>query len=276
MPSDHEDKREEIAAQVDPVFKGGPIWRRPAGKIAVIWAIFTAIGVAIGLLAPKHILPPGMSPQFKDAKDTIVFFTVLAAPVAAFVYAIAAYSLLAWRKKGVGDEPPPDAEPLRGSPIAVGLWIGTSVLLVVVLLVWGMAFLASETAPQNNALQVNVTGQQWLWTFSYPGTGVASNQLIVPEGRQVTFNVTSMDVTHGFWPVEMGTQIDANPGFITRITVQPDTLGNFDVRCSQLCGLYHAYMYAHGKVVTPSDFASWLVSHGATQSAATSYALSAK
>jgi cytochrome c oxidase subunit 2 len=88
--------------------------------------------------------------------------------------------------------------------------------------------------------------------------------------------VTSVDVTHGFWPVQFGDQIDANPGFITRITVEPNTLGPFDVRCSQLCGLYHSYMYAPGKVVTPTDFASWLQSQGASTSAATSYALGAK
>jgi len=274
----HEEKREEIAEQVSPWFKGGPIWKRPAFKVGVIWLLMTIVGVAIGLFVPDHILPRIMSPQGKDARDTIVFFTVLAAPVAALVCSVGAYSLLAWRKKANGDQPPVDGPPLRGNPLASSLWVGGSVVLVVILLIWGMGFLASETAPQSNLLQVNVTGQQWLWTFSYPGTGpgkgVESNKLILPEGRQVQFNITGLDVTHGFWPVEFGQQVDANPGFTTRFVVKTEKLGNFDVRCSQLCGLFHAYMYAHGKVVTTSDFTTWLQDNGATAAKATAYAAS--
>jgi cytochrome c oxidase subunit 2 len=276
MSPEQHDKREEIAEEVTPIFKGGPFFKRPAGKILIIWVPMTIIGVLIGIFVPKHILPREMSPQFGDAKATIVFFTVMAAPVAAFVYAVGAYSLIAWRKRGpTSDTPPPDGPPLRGSSLASGIWIGVSVLLVVVLLVWGMGFLASEDSPQTNVLQVNVTGQQWLWTFSYPGTGVTTHQLVLPEGRQIQFNITSLDVTHGFWPVELGTQVDANPGFITHIVVDPNQLGTFDVRCSQLCGLYHAYMYTTGKVVTSAQFTSWLQSEGASTSSVSSYALGA-
>jgi cytochrome c oxidase subunit 2 len=278
MPSDHDEKRAEIADEVTPIFKGGPIWRRPVGKIALVWLFMTAFGVIVGLLLPSHIMPKEMAPQFKDARETVVLFTVLAAPVAALVWATAFYSLIAWRKKksGASDTPPPDGPPLRGNSLVSGLWVGTSVVLVVVLLIWGMAVLASQTAQQSNVLQINVTGQQWLWSYSYPGTGVTTHELVVPLDRQVEFNVTSVDVTHGFWPIEFGTQVDANPGFITRITVQPNKLGPVDVRCSQLCGLYHSYMYTPGRVVTSSNFASWLQSQGASMSSVQSYALGAK
>ena len=57
-----------------------------------------------------------------------------------------------------------------------------------------------------------MTGQQWLWSFSYPGTHVQSNELYLPVNREVEFRVTSEDVTHGFWIVNMGVQVDANPG----------------------------------------------------------------
>ncbi len=107
-----------------------------------------------------------------------------------------------------------------------------------------------------------MTGQQWLWTFSYPGTGVESRSLVLPVNRPVEFNVTSVDVTHGFWPAALGVQVDANPEETTVIRTTPDKLGNFEVRCSQLCGLYHAFMDASGPVVTPASFAKWLQSQG--------------
>ncbi len=268
MSTSHEEqKREEISEQIDPFFKGGPIYRRPIFKIGIIWAIFTIIGILIALLLPQHIMPTNQSHEFSDVMNTVVLFSILAAPVAAVVWAIAAYSLVAWRKRMPDyNEPPPDGAPLRGNTVAISAWLGISVFLVIVLLVWGMTVLGSQNQAQANTIRVNVTGQQWLWNFSYPGTGVSSNVLELPENTTVIFQVTSQDVTHGFWPVELGTQIDANPGFITYIQATPDKLGRFDVRCSQLCGLYHSYMYTHGEVVTPSQFKSWLRSQGASSS----------
>jgi cytochrome c oxidase subunit 2 len=113
-----------------------------------------------------------------------------------------------------------------------------------------------------------VTGQQWLWTFSYPGTGVESRSLVLPVNRPVEFNVTSVDVTHGFWPAALGVQVDANPNVTTVIRTTPNKLGGFTVRCSQLCGLYHSEMYAPGSVVTSGQFSAWLQKQGATPSTA--------
>jgi cytochrome c oxidase subunit 2 len=115
---------------------------------------------------------------------------------------------------------------------------------------------------------VDVTAQQWLWTFSYPGTGVESRSLVLPVNRPVEFNVTSLDVTHGFWPAALGVQVDANPDVTTVVRSTPNSLGNFTVRCSQLCGLYHSFMYAGGSVVSPAKFSTWLQSEGATPATA--------
>ncbi len=231
--------------------------------------MFTVIGVLIGVYAPHHLLPVLHSPEGGDVWATVVVFTVLAAPVAALVYAIAFYSLFAWRHRSNDpDEPPPDAEPQRGNgPITV-IWLTVSTLLVVVLLFWGITVWSAQQVVHPNALQVNVTGQQWLWTYSYPGTGVETRTLELPVNRPVQFNVTSVDVTHGFWPAALGVQVDANPNVVTVIRTTPNTLGSFIVQCSQLCGLYHAFMNNNGDVVTTQQFDSWLQSNGATPTAA--------
>ena len=197
---------------------------------------------------------------------TIVFFTVLAAPVAALVYAISFYSLIAWRHKGEDpDVPPPDAEPQRENGPMTVLWLVVSTFLVVVLLFWGITVWSAQQIVHPNALQVNVTGQQWLWTYSYPGTGVETRNLELPLNRPVQFNITSKDVTHGFWPAVLGVQVDANPNVTTVIRTTPNKLGGFTVQCSQLCGLYHAFMNNKAAVVTPAQFATWLQTNGANR-----------
>jgi cytochrome c oxidase subunit 2 len=264
----HESYYQEAKDIEQAMFSGKPFFSRAGGKIFVIWLAMTAVGVLIGIFAPHHLLQALHSKEGTDVWQTMVFFTILAAPVAAFVYGVAAYSLIAWRHRGNQDEPPEDGPPMRGNGPATILWLGLSAVLVVVLLVWGLSVWSAQQVVHPNALQVDVTGQQWLWTFSYPGTGVESRELVLPVNRPVEFNVTSVDVTHGFWPASLGVQVDANPEVTTVVRTTPNSLGSFTVRCSQLCGLYHSFMYAPGSVVTPTKFSTWLQSQGATPSTA--------
>jgi len=162
---------------------------------------------------------------------------------------------------------------MRGNGPVTVVWLLVSSLLVIVLLVWGLGEFTAEQTPHPNAIQVNVTGQQWLWTFSYPGTGVDSRTLVLPLNRPVQFNVTSVDVTHGFWLPNLGVQIDANPDEVTVIEATPNKLGNFVVRCSQLCGLYHSFMWTSGAVVTAASFSKWLQAEGAPLAKANQEAL---
>ena len=252
--------------EADTILSGKPFFSRPSGKIFLIWLPLTIIGVLIGIYAPHHLLPVLQSPEGGDVFATIVFFTVLAAPVAALVYAISFYSLIAWRHKGEDpDVPPPDAEPQRENGPMTVLWLVVSTFLVVVLLFWGITVWSAQQIVHPNALQVNVTGQQWLWTYSYPGTGVETRNLELPLNRPVQFNITSKDVTHGFWPAVLGVQVDANPNVTTVIRTTPNKLGGFTVQCSQLCGLYHAFLNNKAAVVTPAQFATWLQSNGANR-----------
>ena len=274
----HEGKREEIAKQVDPFFKGGPIWKRPFFGVFIIWSFMTLIGVLIGLFVPDHVLNGSSSSQQDSVKLTIVVFTVIAAPVSAVVYGIAAYSLFKWNKRGSGksDTPPEDGVALRGHGPATVIWLSISVVLVVILLFWGMMVLSSEQTPQGDAIRMQVVGQQWVWTFQYGSTKITSTQLVLPVDRQVVFEVSSKDVTHGFWPVQLGVQVDANPGFSTTIAASPNKLGKFDVRCSQLCGLEHAYMQTTGRVVTEKQFEHWLAQKGASPKAIKLFTTDAK
>jgi cytochrome c oxidase subunit II len=262
-----------ILEQGDSIVAGRPFFSGPAGKIFIIWFLMTTVGVLIGIFAPHHLMPTLLSHEATDVWRTMVLFTILAAPVAALVYAVAAYSLIAWRHRGNQDEPPEDGEPLRGNSTVTAIWLGTSTVLVLVLLAWGLSVYSAEAVTQPHSLQVDVTGQQWLWTFSYPGTGVETRSLVLPINRPVQFNVTSVDITHGFWPVDLGVQVDANPGVVTVIRATPDKLGKFTVRCSQLCGLYHSFMYAPGSVVSTAQFSQWLQSQGASTTTAQATAL---
>ena len=87
---------------------------------------------------------------------------------------------------------------------------------------------------------------------------MSAANLVVPINRPIYFNVTSKDVIHDFWIVELGIKIDANPGAVTNTGVTPTKLGTFNIRCAELCGLHHAYMETTITVVTPEQYDAWI------------------
>ena len=253
----------------DPIPELKPFFSRAGGKIFIIWLAMTAVGVLIGIYAPHHLLPTMLSIQGTKVWQTIVLFTILAAPVAAFVYAVGLYSLIGWRARGFGnsDEPPPDGPSLRGDAPMTALWVGVSAALVIVLLVWGLGeFTAEQTLPSRHppgqchrpavAVDVLLSGRrQRRDPITRPAgqpPGAVQRHLggrdprLLAGGAGRTGRCQSQH-HHG------------HPG-------HPDKLGGFTVRCSQLCGLYHSFMYASGAVVTPQKFAVWLHGHGASAS----------
>ncbi len=238
--------------------------RRDVLHVVGLWALITVAGVLFSIYVPAHLMGPPASGTMREIEATMTAFSIAASPVAAVVWAVALYSLIAWRHRGDGP-PETDGPALRTSRPAAAAWILISSFLCVLLLVWGLAAMGSvaSAGTTGNPMVVNVTGNQWLWTFAYPQQGgVESDQLYLPVNRPVEFHVTSVDVVHSFWIVQMGIKVDANPGEITRTAVVPDKRGTFDIRCAELCGLLHAQMETSAHVVPMAQFHKWLSANG--------------
>jgi len=235
------------------------------GLLPLCWLIVAAMNQSGG---------PASS-IMEDIQQTVFVFTLVSIPITSFVFAVLVYSLFGWKGKG-GDSPPNNDNPaISNNVTAVITWTVSTSLLAGFLVAWGLIELADITADSfgttsvtgqprtEDALVVNVTAQQWVWTFEYPQYDkVASDILYLPKDRPVLFNVTSVDVIHNFWAVELGIKIDANPGAITQTGVTPNKEGVFNVRCAELCGLHHAYMETEIRVMPPDAFNSFMRESG--------------
>lgn len=232
--------------------------------VLYIWAVMTAALVVFSVYVPARLMGPAASPTMRAVENTMTVFTIAASPVAAAVWSVALYSLFAWRHRGT-EQPQTDGPPIRGNTPVTAIWLVLSSLLCVFLLIWGLAAMQSVTAAGAGRLplKIDVTGQQWVWSFSYPDDGkVESDELYLPVDQPVVFHISSKDVIHSFWVVDMGIKVDANPGEITTTSVTPNKLGTFVVRCAELCGLLHADMESTVHVVSKRAFATWLTAHG--------------
>jgi cytochrome c oxidase subunit 2 len=116
------------------------------------------------------------------------------------------------------------------------------------------------------ALRVEVTAQQWAWTFRYAGADgrfdtaddiVTLNELHVPVATPIYLKLRSKDVVHSFYLPNFRTKIDAVPGSTTRLWFQAREPGLFEVGCAQHCGVNHYKMRGLLTVTSDGDFRRW-------------------
>jgi cytochrome c oxidase subunit 2 len=126
----------------------------------------------------------------------------------------------------------------------------------------GPVGLVFREVPNNGTnLNVCVTGQQFFWSFTYPNNHTG-NELVVPVGRVVVLNVSSVDVYHQFGIPDFRAKTDAIPGRHNVIWIQPTTVGNMTIACFELCGVGHATMRTTLVVLSPASFQKWYASQG--------------
>lgn len=225
--------------------------------------IWTAIFTILGLVFYPKWMPRIMSTDMKAMENIMIAFTVISAPIAGLVLGIATQAITQRHK---GDTPPPDGPAVRTNGPVVIVWSVVSGLFCLLAIVWGIVELNTmanaATSDAKESIHVQVIGSQWVWSFKYIDQGVESDKLILPLNRPVQFDVISDDVNHSFWPVQLGVKVDANRLQTTYARTVPTKLGDIDIKCAELCGLYHAYMETQGKIVTNDEFKNWVVSNG--------------
>ncbi len=237
--------------------------RKEVQQTSLFFILWTAVFVLLGLKFYPQWMPVAMSKDLKSAESIMIWFTYISAPVAASVLAVATTAFL---NRHRGDTPPPDGPAQRTNGPVVAVWTVVTTLFALVAIVWGLIEVNSQAvaaiADSKTAMVVEVTGSQWVWTFKYPAYGIETHTLDLPIGVPVTFNIKSADVNHSFWPVQLGVKVDANAVATTVLHTTPIMLGHLDVKCAELCGLYHAYMETTGEVVSQTDFNTWVTSQG--------------
>jgi cytochrome c oxidase subunit 2 len=237
-------------------------------KTFILWILCTAVIGYVGVEFHVRNMVDPASETMSSVISLMRVFTWAAAPVAGLVSAICLTVLTS--KRHYGDNPPAEADhETRNSPKTAAVWVVVSGIMCLFALVAGLIVLQhdNEAVLDSQAIQVNVTGQQWVWNFDY-ANGARSEDLYLPVNKPVVFHITSVDVKHSFWVVQMGIKMDANPGYTTEAAVTPNKIGVFDVRCAELCGLLHAYMQTKVHVVSQADYDAWLTAHAAMEAGA--------
>jgi cytochrome c oxidase subunit 2 len=139
------------------------------------------------------------------------------------------------------------------------------VIIVIGLFVATMVVENREEALPKTNVNIDVNAFQWGWKFIYPGENVSvvgqttqDPVMIMPVNENVHINLTSSDVIHGFYVRSFNFSRYALPGVLNQFTLRAVQTGMYHGQCTQLCGLYHSLMVFRVKVVSQSQYATWL------------------
>ena len=146
----------------------------------------------------------------------------------------------------------------------------------------------SNFPSENEATVVRVVGEQFAWNIHYPGPDgkfgrtdislmaadnplgldrrdpaakddvTTINQLTLPVDKPVLVRLSSKDVIHSFGLYEMRVKQDAVPGLDMPVWFIPNRVGDYEITCSQLCGLGHYRMRGFVNIKTQAEYQAFL------------------
>lgn len=224
-----------------------------AGILVVLVTALLIVG-----LENVRILPVAASAQAVPIDNLFGIEFRIIAFLFALIVVLMVYSLVVFRRKPGDLE---DAVHMEGNARLEAAWTILPLMTVLGLAYIGGQSLAETVRPDPQALEIKVVGSQWSWRFEYPDYGIVSSNLMMPVNKQALLRLVSTDVIHSFWVPEFRVKQDALPGddgFIRDLRVTPTELGEYKVRCAELCGQQHALMLAPVNVVSQQDFDAWV------------------
>jgi cytochrome c oxidase subunit 2 len=224
-------------------------------------------------------LQESATPVMQDVADFHFFLLWVIAVISAFVLGLLLICIVRYNARAN----PTPSRTTHNTPIEI-LWTIVPVIILAAIAVPSFRLLFLQLEVPKPDLTVKVTGKQWFWSYSYPDSKfefdslmvqekdlkpgqlrllAVDNEMVVPVNKVVHVLVTGADVIHSFAVPSFGVRMDAIPGRLNETWFKATIEGVFYGQCSELCGKDHAFMPIAVRVVSESDFNTWV--NGAKQ-----------
>jgi len=221
------------------------------GTMRRVW-LSTALLMATGGCNATQSTLDVFGAEARDIRHIALVLTIGAVVILAIVVALYVRAVRA-----------PEGQLSHEAGMRMVLWVGAigPAVILAALLVYALP--AMRPRPIGPAdLVIRVEGEQFWWRVAYvaPGTAplLSANEVRVPVGRTVAFELTAQDVLHSFWIPGLAGKMDMIPGRTNRLVVRADKAGRYRGVCAEFCGLSHALM-AFDVIAMPADaFDAWL------------------
>ncbi len=212
------------------------------------------------------LTPHGVQSEQIQTLITPVYAVALVVMIGLF----AVIFYIVWRFRDTGEDEDEFPSQLEGNTVLELGWTIVPLLILVVVGIFTVATIIKLNQTDKNALHVEVSGQQWWWSFHYDmnndgrytdtakGDIITANEMIIPVHQPVELTITSQDVIHSFWIPALNGKKDAVPGQHHPLLFNANKVGVYRGQCTQFCGLSHANMRMVVRVVTKTQFDAWI------------------
>jgi cytochrome c oxidase subunit 2 len=205
----------------------------------------------------NFFLPPAKT-AIAEQYDILFWFIHLSSLVLTIgIVAVIIYFVIKFRRKSENDVTPVIT---HNNKLEV-TWSVLPLILCLVVFGWGFQTYLDMSTPPDDAYEVNVTAQKWLWRFQYKSGASTTGELHVPAGRPVKLVMSSQDVIHSFYVPDFRIKQDVVPGRYTEAWFNAREPGESIVFCTEYCGTDHSNMMAKVVVHEPDDFDQWLANN---------------
>lgn len=152
----------------------------------------------------------------------------------------------------------PKATQIKGSTKLEIIWTVVPILLVLGMFYFGWAGWHPMTKTPKDAFTITAEARMWTFNFIYPN-GKREKDLIIPQGQAIKLDLKALDVIHSLYIPAFRVKEDMVPGREKDMWFIAQQQGEFDLFCTEYCGLSHSYMLSTVKVLSDSAFQSWYV-----------------
>ncbi|MGH7890763.1 MAG: cytochrome c oxidase subunit II, partial [Thermodesulfobacteriota bacterium] len=198
-------------------------------------------------------IPEAASNLASKVDGVLLLITIMSLVFFILITVVLVYFAIKYRRKREDEETPY----ITGSEPLEIIWTVIPSILLIVLFVYGYVVFKDMRTPPKDAVEINVQGKQWLWTFDYYNGKKTINELYVQYNRPVRLVMEAQDVLHSFFVPGFRVKQDLVPGRYTQLWFTPTKIGTFDIFCAEYCGTGHSAMLGKVVVLSPEAYEIW-------------------
>jgi cytochrome c oxidase subunit II len=193
----------------------------------------------------------GASNLAEGVDKTFIFIFTIAFIFIVGITAFMIYTVIHFsRKKGR------PARQFTGSIKLEILWTAIPLIIVMMMFYYGWVGFAPMRKVPADAMNVTAIGRMWQWEFDY-GNGMKSKELVLPLNKPVRVALKSEDVNHSLFIPAFRVKEDVIPGYDNYLWFTPTIVGEYEILCTEYCGLLHSGMLSKARVLEQTDYDKW-------------------
>jgi len=198
-------------------------------------------------------IPEAASNLASKVDGVLLVITLISLFFFVLITAVLIYFAVKYRRRSEDEETPY----ITGNESLEIIWTVIPSIILILLFVYGYVVYKEMRTPPKDAVDITVTGKQWLWTFEYYNGRKTLNELYVRQNRPVRMVMRADDVLHSFFVPAFRVKQDLMPGRYTQLWFTPTKIGTFDIFCAEYCGTGHSAMLGKVIVLSPEAYDIW-------------------